>query len=164
VARGNGATSVQDDLTIWHLDALTVSVAAATLREATTAALPQLLDLDPVPAGGDPLELVLAARDELETVPDELDNLPCSWAGCECTTPSRRSGLTMSGRPSRKPARSLMRQVPQPDDLHHRNRDLRRAPSPQERHPRRPQGQVDHVPVSLTFRRQTSPRSRCRQR
>ena len=76
MARGNGATSVQDDLTIWHLDALTVSVAAATLREATTAALPQLLDLDPVPAGGDPLELVLAARDELETVPDELDNLP----------------------------------------------------------------------------------------
>ncbi len=59
-----------------RLDALTVSVAAATLREATTAALPQLLDLDPVPAGGDPLELVLAARDELETVPDELDNLP----------------------------------------------------------------------------------------
>ncbi len=49
-------------------------VAADTLRAAAAVPLPELLDLYPVPSGGDPLELVLAARDALDRVPDELTN------------------------------------------------------------------------------------------
>jgi len=73
-ARGNGSTHALDDLTTWHVDAVAVVVAADTLRAASTVLLPELLDLEPVPTGGDPLELVLAARDALENVPDDLHN------------------------------------------------------------------------------------------
>jgi len=36
--------------------------------------LPELLDLEPTPSEADPLELVVAARDALKRVPDELNN------------------------------------------------------------------------------------------
>lgn len=73
-ARGESATSRLDDLAIWHLDAHLVRIAAETLRSATGAPLPQLPPWQPA-AGLDPLELLLAARDQLEDVPDELENL-----------------------------------------------------------------------------------------
>ncbi len=73
-ARGNAATHALADLTTWHVDVVAVVVAADTLRGAVTVPLPELLDLDPVPSGGDPLELVLGARDALERVPDKLNN------------------------------------------------------------------------------------------
>ncbi len=73
-ARGDAATHPLDDLTTWHVDAVAVVVAADTLRAASRVPLPELQDLDPAPTGGDPLELVVAARDALERVPDELNN------------------------------------------------------------------------------------------
>ena len=74
-ARAETASSIIDDLATWHLDAQLVRLAAETLRSATAAALPELAPFEPA-AGLDPLELLLAARDELEEVPDELENLP----------------------------------------------------------------------------------------
>ncbi len=74
-ALAESAPSRLDDLAIWHLDAQLVRIAAETLRSATVASLPQLPPWQPA-AGLDPLELLLAARDELDEVPDELENLP----------------------------------------------------------------------------------------
>lgn len=73
-ARGDAATHPLDDLTMWHVDVVAVVVAADTLRAASRVALPELPDLEPAPSGGDPLELVVAARDALEKVPDDLNN------------------------------------------------------------------------------------------
>ncbi len=74
-ARGNTATSALDDLTIWHLDAQLLRLTAETLRSASPTGLPEPGDAS-LPPGGDPLQLVLGARNELENVPDDLDNLP----------------------------------------------------------------------------------------
>jgi len=74
-ARGDSASGFLDDLTTWYLDALHVSLAADTLRGASPTELPEPTDLTP-DSGADPLELVLAARDQLDLVPDEVDNLP----------------------------------------------------------------------------------------
>jgi len=68
-ARGNTATSALDDLTIWHLDAQLVRLTAETLRSASPTELPESGDV-PLPPGGDPLELVGGAWNELEKVPD----------------------------------------------------------------------------------------------
>lgn len=73
-ALGDAATGPLDDLTTWHVDAVAVVVAADALRAAAGVALTELLDLEPAPMGGNPLELVIAARDALERVPDEVDN------------------------------------------------------------------------------------------
>ena len=72
--RGDQATSDLDNLTIWHLDANVVRIAAETLRSAAAAALPELAAFEPA-AGLDPLELLRAARDELQEVPDDLANV-----------------------------------------------------------------------------------------
>ncbi|MHB8188486.1 MAG: hypothetical protein ACYDDU_20935 [Dermatophilaceae bacterium] len=74
-ARGDTASSDLDDLAIWHLDANLVRIAAETLRAAADAPLPELPAFEPA-AGLDPLELLRAARDELQDVPDDLANVP----------------------------------------------------------------------------------------
>lgn len=74
-ACGDTASSDLDDLAIWHLDANLVRIAAETLRAAADAPLPELPAFEPA-AGLDPLELLRAARDELQDVPDDLANVP----------------------------------------------------------------------------------------
>jgi hypothetical protein len=74
-ARGATASGILDDLSTWHVDALLVSLAAETLRGAVGTELSEPTDVDAA-AGGDPLELVSAARDQFEEVTDQLDNQP----------------------------------------------------------------------------------------
>ena len=73
-ARGDTATSDLDDLATWHLDANVVRIAAETLRSATAVPLPQLAAFEPA-TGLDPLELLRAAQEELQEVPDDLANV-----------------------------------------------------------------------------------------
>lgn len=73
-ARGNQAPTPLDDLAIWHLDAHLVWIATETLRGAATSQLPQP-DPQPSPARSDPLQLLEAAWNELQQVPDEFDNV-----------------------------------------------------------------------------------------
>ncbi len=73
--RADTATSGWEDLAVWHVDAQLVRIAAETLRSASTAPLPELPPWSPA-AGLDPLELLRAAWEELQEVPDELENVP----------------------------------------------------------------------------------------
>jgi len=74
-ARADTPTPGQQDLAVWHVDAQLVRVAAETLRLASGTPLAQLPPWQPA-AGLDPLELLRAAWEELQEVPDELANLP----------------------------------------------------------------------------------------
>ena len=73
-ARGDTASSDLDDLATWHLDANVVRIAAETLRSAAAVPLPELAAFEPA-TGLDPLELLRAAREELQEVPDDLANV-----------------------------------------------------------------------------------------
>lgn len=95
-ARGDAATHPLDDLTTWHVDAVALLVAADTLRAASQIPLPELLDLEPAPPEGDPLELVVAARDALEKVPDDLNNTALFLGRLRYATRLQPSGPTMS--------------------------------------------------------------------
>lgn len=75
VVRGGTASFVGDDLTTWYLDAQLVRVAAETLRGAAVAGLSELPPFE-VATGLSPLQLLLAARDELDDIPDDLEDLP----------------------------------------------------------------------------------------
>ena len=78
-ARADTASSITDDLATWHLDAQLVRIAAETLRSAAAVPLPELAAFEPA-AGLDPLELLRAAREELQEVPDDLPNLALAMA------------------------------------------------------------------------------------
>ena len=78
-ARGDTASSDLDDLATWHLDANVVRIATETLRSATAVPLPELAAFEPA-TGLDPLELLRAAREELQEVPDDLPNLALAMA------------------------------------------------------------------------------------